>query len=339
MSKIRILAACFILAIALPACSRSATLPSTDEGAGTLIPASISEGTLVTPGTAIVPITGGEQASPTLSPLPASPTASPTLPPLAALAQTQTAPFAIEDCSIAPRDYALSPDGAFLAVSCPQGVLRVISPTWTAPLSLNYVDVYGEAHDAPLGLLHPLAWSKDSRYLYFVPAPLTGTTYRLADGAALLRLDVLDNRVSAIVRGADYRQARFAFAISPDGTTLALIDQGVSPLQLILRSIGGAGLEQQVPLNIDSNNRREKYQQAGRILWSADGSRIIVGLSTEGGASPLECEILLVDLAHSSQPVLLEMPAAYFAPLAWLDEDTIVIEDMLTGETRELDVP
>jgi hypothetical protein len=59
----------------------------------------------------------------------------------------------------------------------------------------------------------------------------------------------------------------------------------------------------------------------------------MIGLSTEGGPSPLECEILLVDLAHSSQPVLLEMPAAYWAPLAWLDEDTIVIEDMLTGET------
>jgi Tol biopolymer transport system component len=258
---------------------------------------------------------------------------------LAALAQTQTAPFAVEDCSTAPRDYALAPDGTMLAVTCPQGVLKVISPQWTAPLSLDFADVYGREHDVSLGLLRPLAWSNDSQYLFFVPTPLTGSIARLADGAALLRLDVLNNRVSAVVGGADYRQARFAFAISPDGTTLALIDQGVSPLQLSLRGIGGSSRERQIPLNPDSNERREKYRQAGRILWSADGTRIIVGLSSEGGTSPLECEVLLVDMAQGSQPVLLEMPAAYWAPLAWLDEDTIVIEDILTGETRELDVP
>jgi hypothetical protein len=39
---------------------------------------------------------------------------------LVTLAQTQTAPFAVEECSIEPRDYAPSPDGAMLAVTCPQ---------------------------------------------------------------------------------------------------------------------------------------------------------------------------------------------------------------------------
>jgi hypothetical protein len=330
------------LVITLPACGRPAS-SAAESGAAVATPTSMSAGASEPVGAPVVPVTGREEASPvpSITPTlpPPSPTPSPTLPFLAALAQTQTAPFALEDCSIEPRDYALSPDGAMLAVTCPRGVLKVISSQWTTPLSLNYADVYGRDHDAPLGLLRPLAWSNDSIYLYFVPAPLTGTIARLADGAGLMRLDAQNYRISAIVRGADYRQARFAFAISPDGATLALIDQGVSPLQISLRGIGGSGLERQIALNIDSNERREKYQQAGRLLWSADGTKLIMGLSTEGGDSPLESEILLVDLAQSSQPVLLEMPAAYWAPLAWLDEDTIVIEDMLTGETRELDVP
>jgi hypothetical protein len=221
---------------------------------------------------------------------------------------------------MALHDSSLSPGGTLLGVACPQGILKVLSTTDAAPLSLSYSELWGTEHGLPAGMLRPLGWSEDSRYLYIVPAPLTGTSARLADGSALLRYDAADGQVSAIVKGADYRQARFAFALSPDGTTLALIDEGIRLPELTLRKIGGGGLERTIPLNSDSNARRQRYHQAGRILWSPDSTRLIIGLSTEGGTPPLQAEVLLVDTAHSGQPVLLETSSRYPAPLAWQEE-------------------
>lgn len=131
------------------------------------------------------------------------------------------------------------------------------------------IDYWGDGEGYTYSQLHQ--WSNDSQYFYF-------TGDRIAGGGCDFfpvdskwqRLDANTGQVTDFLlplgRG---------HAISPDESTIAYASPD-APLHLFLYDIQ-SGQEEKVPLPIDPN---PKTAQAGDIIWTPDGSAVILPIAT-----------------------------------------------------------
>jgi len=161
----------------------------------------------------------------------------------------------------------------------------------------------------------PLHWSHDGRYLYITNKPVPDGCAVFVNGTDLRRVDLSDGSVREIVPSAG-----LWLSLSPDETMLAYI--GYGDRGLVIRDLA-TGIEQETKLDPG------KDYQAGHIIWSPDGTTIMLALairpcSTDWADST---SIIRVDVATLEQVTLLQEDKRLLVPVEWATADKVLLKD------------
>lgn len=156
----------------------------------------------------------------------------------------------------------------------------------------------------------PFKWSKDNVTLYITattcckdgPSFLGGNVYN-----GLWKLNTQKNSVNTIVKNEDEFNSSFYFSISPTERRLIYIDQFENPL-----TINILDLKENTTDKVIIDN---KFERAGRVLWSEDGTQII-----------------FVALSGDNFPFTLEARTSLF----WLNIQTLELKKLISDSTHML---
>ena len=171
----------------------------------------------------------------------------------------------------------------------------------------------------------PLYWSHDGRYLYMTDKPIPDGCAVFVNGSNLRKVDLSNGSVREIVPPVG-----LWLSLSPDERMLAYI--GYGDRGLVIRDLA-TGAERETKL--DSG----KDYQAGHIVWSPDGTTIMLALairpcSTEWADSTT---ILRVDVATLEQTPLLREDVRLFVPVEWSTANKVLMKDK-GGDSWLIDV-
>lgn len=161
----------------------------------------------------------------------------------------------------------------------------------------------------------PLYWSHDGRYLYITNKPVPDGCAVFVNGSDLRRVDLSDGSVREMMPAVG-----LWLSLSPDETTLAYI--GYGDRGLVIRDLA-TGTERETKLDPG------KDYQAGHIIWSPDGTTIMLALairpcSTEWADST---SIVRVDIATLEQVTLLQEDKRLLVPVEWATIDKVLLKD------------
>jgi hypothetical protein len=141
--------------------------------------------------------------------------------------------------------------------------------------------------------VYPRTWTRDGRFLLVNILPDGYISTPFVDSIGLQRIDVQEGTVSYIFIGPEGQQ--FAYSISPDGSQVAYIRQGDSPLRLVVKDIA-SGEEASAAL-VDVASPNGTYLRAGSIVWSPDGNSIYLAASfADAAGTPPVGQILRIDV-------------------------------------------
>ena len=242
-----------------------------------------------------------------------------------------------------PVDRSYSPDGAWVAIECAESVTGVYNRsvptiTWQIDYSETFQLQYYE--ESMWGYMHPIHWSPDGGYLYLMPTPLgmDGGCPWYVDGMALLRLDLATGDATYTLSPA---KGFYDVSFSRGGGYLAYFRNWIEPPALNLLNMV-TGDEQYILLD-------KQYTGAGDVLWSPDGSRIVLSARAGEDCEHMTYSLIMIELGDLSQSVLLEQPDAPYTPLEWTEDDQIILDlgysldygslDLATGEVTPYQMP
>jgi hypothetical protein len=241
------------------------------------------------------------------------------------IAGTPTATPDLADFRVDMWSYT-SPDGKWTAqviVALPVIDDTAVSSNYYAQLKLSKTDgttewiIVDEWSEWGLGYTvpQPLHWSHDGRYLYFTNKPVPDGCAVFVNGSDLRRVDLSDGSVREIVPSAG-----LWLSLSPDETMLAYI--GYGDRGLVIRDLA-TGTERETKLDPG------KDYQAGHILWSPDGTTIMLALairpcSTDWAEST---SIIRVDVATLGQVALIQEDKRLFVPVEWTTSNQVLLKD------------
>jgi hypothetical protein len=229
---------------------------------------SACERTTVQPGRMII---STDTPSPTNQPsqtlLPATPTW--TLFPTWTLNQTQSFdltsqadyPEFNQECGNFEIAQHLSPDGNWTFCDRTESI-EVLSKTGTI-WTLSYRDYFGSEF---YGYTRLVAWTPDSRYLYFAPMATIDGIYPVPyNGIALIRMDVDTGKVQSILPGRLDQDEFYVLSVSPNGRWLAFVPYGTPDIANIVDLEKGG--QRTVAPGAD-------YHNIGWFKWSDDGTEL-----------------------------------------------------------------
>lgn len=185
---------------------------------------------------------------------------------------------------------------------------------------------WGLGYDTPV----PLHWSADGASLYITNYPVPDGCAVFVNGSDLWRLGLTDGGLTELMPFAS-----LSLALSPDETRLAFASYGAGgPQQLVVHDLT-SGVEQFVDIVYQPN------VQLGNLVWSADGTQVLLTVAHDPCLSSWRHSTVLVDLTTSSartlvaedarQLVVEEWPAGGPA-LLWDKDGSAWKLDPVTGE-------
>lgn len=161
----------------------------------------------------------------------------------------------------------------------------------------------------------PMHFSQDGRYLYFTHSVTPDGCGLFAWNSNLQQVELATGQISEIERTAG-----ISLAISPDDTTLALVERNAETTTLVLRNLL-SGEAREIPLNDG------EALQAGRIVWSSDGSSLVLTIAHDPCGANWTHSIIKIEADTLSQTTLVDRDARHFWPTQWTD-NTIRLEDV-----------
>ena len=181
-------------------------------------------------------------------------------------------------------------------------------------------------HEFRLGAIQPelLGWSSDSRHFYYryLGSDEAGEgkcePFGVKAGLRLYRFDVGSGATALISlpEGIEH-------AISPDETKLAYVKAGEPP-ELVIRDVAG-GAEQTFPVPRPPSLPPQGKLIAGEIVWSPDGSQLVLSAVTYVECGTMSPAILKFDLATHSFSELVALDSGGIYPTRWPVEERILI--------------
>jgi hypothetical protein len=154
----------------------------------------------------------------------------------------------------------------------------------------------------------PIYFTREGSQFYFTHQTTADGCGLFAGGSNLQQVDLGTGQVVEIAGTEGIGQA-----VSPDGATLALVRRTPEGVTLTLHDLL-SGDEQQVPL------LEEEAHQAGRIVWSPDGSGLVLTLAHEPCSAYWTHSIVQVDRVSLEQTILVERDERRFWSTEWLDD-------------------
>jgi len=161
----------------------------------------------------------------------------------------------------------------------------------------------------------PIHFSKDGSQLFFVHQSTADGCGLFASGSNLQQVELATGQFSEINGTAGISQA-----ISPDDSTLALVRRTTDTTALILLDLL-SGAEREVPLSVGEPT------ESGRIVWSPDGSSLVLTLAHEPCSSNWTHSIVQVDIPSLTITTLVEKDERHFWSTEWV-ENKIRLEDV-----------
>lgn len=213
-----------------------------------------------------------------------------------------------------------SPNQAWAAgFPCNNDETWIIDVDQTAKWTFSYGEYYGSKFGSGNGVIAPFYWNSDNEYLYLtIQRGASGPIY-FVDGWGLLNLDLTNGNISEILSPIQHQY--YSFSLSPDGKYLAYILQPAKPLTVSV-------------LNLETNEVQNhslmpEYNQAGKILWSPDMSKIVLGQATIDvqEIQPNSFSVVAINLAEASRQILVSNKPVQMNPESWIDENTLQLSD------------
>lgn len=177
--------------------------------------------------------------------------------------------------------------------------------------------------------LYPVEWSADDRFVYLVrQSPASGVRYA-PQVLGMIRLDVETGKVAAILEP----HGSYYVNLSTDADMLLSVAEFESPLTVKVQNLVTGDV---VNIHLDT-----RFNQAGHLILSPDGKKIVISAMDEKGTS-----ILVADLLSGAQKYLITEGVDDLFPLSWLDDQTLYMlsyqdkklsffyMDILTEQTR-----
>jgi hypothetical protein len=228
-------------------------------------------------------------------------------------------PDSLSECN----EVNFSPDQKWATGFCHGDETRIVGLESEKEWSISYPEYYGEKADSGIGVIDPVFWSKDGNYLYFsIVREASGPMYFI-DGSALIRMDLATGQISEVLKPtyAQFYSKYYSFSFSPDGRYLAYIIQPEKPLKVYLSDME-TGHYKSFPL-------KEKYNQAGQIIWSPDQKKISLGLGIVDYEGNIEDQfsICVIDFENESIRELFEDSTQKWYPKAWKTDNLIELSD------------
>lgn len=210
----------------------------------------------------------------------------------------------------------VSPNGLWLAEYCSDGIMYVSNQDATKVFPVDIHDYYSNPlYPQMTGTLRPVHWSKDNHYIYFTARPeqWNDGVYAISEYApTLYRMDILDGEIIRILQGAFYH------SFSPTERRMIEIQEFQQPIKIIIHDLKTGDIQTFVP------NNDAKYGQAADVVWSQDGLRfVLVGAYGEYIDQPNRSDIILINLADSSQKVIVPEIEGSVTMLSWDESDNI----------------
>lgn len=147
----------------------------------------------------------------------------------------------------------------------------------------------------------PRFWTADNQFFLanILPGDFVPFSEPFVDSIGLQRIDVQNGLVSYLFIGTNGQ--KFSYAISRDGTKVAYIRQGDSPLRIGIKTIS-TGEEQSATLTPPLEYAGHHYERAGTILWSPDGNYVYVAATFKADTpiSPRAGHILQINTGNLS---------------------------------------
>jgi dipeptidyl aminopeptidase/acylaminoacyl peptidase len=197
----------------------------------------------------------------------------------------------------------------------------VVSSDLSSKWVISYGKYYGEKHSSGDGYIVPIHWTQNEKYLYLtIQCPCSGPIY-FDYNQGLVRLDLATGRLAEALPSPGH--SGYSISFSPNGDYLAYIYQGHEPLFVsIVNMMNG---------EIESLKLSERYNQAGMINWSPDGSRIILAqaiVDYMGDSGFLDLfSLAVINLRYGSvQDIVMDSKQILY-PLTWISEDEVEIKD------------
>lgn len=161
----------------------------------------------------------------------------------------------------------------------------------------------------------PLHWSRDGRYLYFTNQPVPDGCAVFVNGSDLHRVDLSNGRVEDLVPSVG-----LWLSLSPDETMLAYI--GYGDRGLVIRDLT-TGAEQEVRFDPG-----QPYQ-AGHIVWSPEGTALMVTLALQPCATDWadSTSIVRVEIPLLAQRTLIREDTRRFITVEWSTVDKVLLQD------------
>jgi hypothetical protein len=219
----------------------------------------------------------------------------------------------------------MSPNGNWLATNCyGDQNFRVIKRDGTKTWTITYESVFSSHPNYPynIGGVYPRFWSTDSQFLYFEPVQCCwdpGIILISNYSRKLLRFDITTGETATILKGGLHY-----LSLSPTGRRLVSVSELTSPIIVNIMDLK-TGNEDSFILGVDEN-----YRQAGRIVWSPDGKKLVIvavyGYEFWPQDQPTEAGIfslIFVNLDDFSQKILLRDSTDWVSPVA-LTKDGIL---------------
>jgi Tol biopolymer transport system component len=161
----------------------------------------------------------------------------------------------------------------------------------------------------------PLHFTQDGRYLYFTHRVTPDGCGLFAGGSDLQQVDLATGQINEIPATAGVGQA-----LSPDDATLALVRRTPETTSLVLHDLL-SGQEREMTL------AEGNALQAGRLVWSPDGSSVVLTLAHEPCAAGWAHSIVQVDITTLTLTTLVEKDERRFWSTEWA-ENKIRLEDV-----------
>lgn len=222
-------------------------------------------------------------------------------------------------------DLSYSPDGNWAVVVCMNhktGVYSLDDPA--TAWSLEYFELFGEQYDDGnhFGRIEPVHWTRDSKFLYFMPFPagLDGGCVAYADGLALFRLELSTGNVSQTLEPAG---AFYDVSFSNDDVCLAYFRTLDASLILNIVTLV-TGQTQQLPLG-------EPFDVAGDVVWSPEMDRIIFSARHGDDCDAMTGYLVMMNLDDLSQTILLESTSEEYKPIEWTADNHIILGGYYDG--------
>lgn len=216
-------------------------------------------------------------------------------------------------------DTELSPSQNWATGFCNNDETWIVEVNQTAKWAISYGEYYGRKADSGNGIIAPFYWSLDNKYLYLtIQRGVSGPIY-FVDGWGLIRLDLANGSITETLSPIQHQY--YSFSLSLDGKYLAYVLQPAESL-----TVNVINLETD---KAENHNLTPEYNQAGRILWSPNMSKIVLGqaIIDDTEIKPNSFSVVVINLADDSRQILVSDNSVQITPKTWVDENMIELSD------------